>query len=59
MKTKRKVQVLLERASQLTYSLENVVRARKADEKFVVEKLVIIKDLLKKVESNINLEHEG
>jgi|TARA_B100001094_G_scaffold324636_1_gene377551 hypothetical protein len=59
MKTKRKVQPLLERASQLIYSLENVVRARKADEKFVVEKLVIIKELLKKVESNINLEHEG
>ena len=48
MKSKRQVESLLERASQLTYSLENAVRARKADQSFVVEKLVQIKELLKK-----------
>tara|TARA_R100000734_G_C3212236_1_gene26919 strand:- start:236 stop:415 length:180 start_codon:yes stop_codon:yes gene_type:complete len=59
MKSKRQVSNLLERASQLTYSLENAVRARKADESFVVEKLVQIKELLKKAEHNVNLEYEG
>ena len=59
MKSKRQVSNLLERASQLTYSLENAVRARKADESFVVEKLVQIKELLKKAEHTVNLEYEG
>ena len=59
MKSKRQVEPLLERASQLTYSLENAVRARKADQSFVVEKLVQIKELLKKAEHNVNLEYEG
>ena len=59
MKSKRQVSNLLERANQLTYSLENAVRARKADESFVVEKLVQIKELLKKAEHNVNLEYEG
>jgi len=59
MKSKRQVESLLERASQLTYSLENAVRARKADQSFVVEKLVQIKELLKKAEHNVNLEYEG
>lgn len=59
MKSKRQVESLLERASQLTYSLENAVRARKADQSFVVEKLVQIKELLKKAEHSVNLEYEG
>jgi|TARA_B100000073_G_C23508363_1_gene482662 ribosome assembly protein YihI (activator of Der GTPase) len=59
MKSKRQVSNLLERANQLTYSLENAVRARKADQSFVVEKLVQIKELLKKAEHNVNLEYEG
>ena len=59
MKSKRQVESLLERASQLTYSLENAVRARKADQSFVVEKLVQIKELLKKAEHNVNLEYEA
>ena len=59
MKSKRQVLNLLERANQLTYSLENAVRARKADQSFVVEKLVQIKELLKKAEHNVNLEYEG
>ena len=59
MKTKRQVSNLLERANQLTYSLENAVRARKADQSFVVEKLVQIKELLKKAEQSVNLEYEG
>ena len=59
MKSKRQVSNLLERANQLTYSLENAVRARKADQSFVVEKLVQIKELLKKAEHSVNLEYEG
>ena len=59
MKSKRQVSILLERANQLTYSLENAIRARKADQSFVVEKLVQIKELLKKAEHNVNLEYEG
>ena len=59
MKSKRQVSILLERANQLTYSLENAIRARKADQSFVVEKLVQIKELLKKAEYSVNLEYEG
>jgi len=59
MKTKRQVSNLLERANQLTYSLENAVRARKADHSFVVEKLMQIKELIKKAEQSVNLEYEG
>ena len=59
MKSKRQVSNLLERANQLTYSLENAVRSRKADQAFVVQKLVQIKELLKKAEHSVNLEYEG
>jgi len=59
MKTKRQVSDMLERASNLTYSLENAVRARKADEQYIVEMIVKIKELVKKAEYYVNLEHES
>ena len=59
MKSKRKVQNLLERASQLSYSLETVVRDRKASEKYVIEKLSVLNGLIKTAEASVNLEHES
>jgi len=59
MKTKRQVGDMLERAANLTYSLENAVRARKADEQYVIEMITKIKELVKKAEYYVNLEHES
>ena len=59
MKSKQRVSDLLERASNLAYTLENAVRARKADHSYVVEQTVKIKELIKAAEQSINLEHES
>ncbi len=59
MKNKQFVQDHLERASQLSYSLENLLRASKADYKYTLDAVVKIKNLIKKVEERIKLEHEG
>ena len=47
MKNKTVVQDTLERASQLSYSLENLLRASKADYAFTLDTVVKIKNLTK------------
>ena len=59
MKNKKVVQEHLERVSQLAYSLENLLRASKADYKYTLDTIVKIKDLVKKAEERVNLEHES
>ena len=59
MKNKTVVQDTLERASQLSYSLENLLRASKADYAYTLETIVKIKNLIKKAESRVKLEHES
>ena len=59
MKSKQRVSDQLERASNLAYTLENAVRARKADHLYVVEQTVKIKELIKAAEYLVNLEHES
>lgn len=59
MKNKTVVQDHLERASQLAYSLENALRASKADYKYTLDTVVKIKDLVKKAESRVKLEYES
>ena len=44
MKNKVPVQTALERASQLAYSLENTLRANKADYNYTLEMVVKIKN---------------
>jgi len=59
MKSKQRVSDLLERASNLAYTLENAVRARKADYAYVLEQTVKIKEIITAVEQSVNLEHES
>jgi|TARA_R110000796_G_scaffold113480_1_gene225240 hypothetical protein len=59
MKNKIPVQNALERASQLAYSLENALRASKADYKYTLDMVTQIKNLLKKAEDRVRLEHES
>tara|TARA_Y100000992_G_C20996242_1_gene364315 strand:- start:398 stop:577 length:180 start_codon:yes stop_codon:yes gene_type:complete len=59
MKNKVPVQTALERASQLAYSLENALRANKADYNYTLEMVVKIKKLVKQAEERVNLEHES
>ena len=46
MKNKIPVQSALERASQLAYSLENALRASKADYKYTLDTVVKLKNLI-------------
>ena len=59
MKSKQRVSDLLERASNVAFSLENAVRARKADHTYVVEQTEKLRELIKAVEQSVNLEHES
>ena len=59
MKSKVHVGNLLERANNLAWSLENAVRAGKADRAYVLEQTVKIKQLIQKAEQSVNLEYEG
>ncbi len=59
MKNKVPVQTALERASQLAYSLENTLRANKADYNYTLEMVVKIKNLVKKAEEKVSLEYES
>lgn len=59
MKNKLPVQAALERANQLAYSLENALRASKADYKYTLDTVVKIKNYIKKAEERVNLEHES
>ena len=59
MKNKVVVQEQLERASQLAYSLEDLLRAGKAEFKYTLDSVVRIKNLIKKAEERVNLEHES
>ncbi len=59
MKSKVHVGNLLERASNLAWSLENAVRSGKADRAYVLEQTVKIKQLIQKAEQSVNLEYEG
>jgi len=58
MKNKIPVLTDLERASQLAYSLENALRAGKADANYALELVTKIKNLVKRAEDRVNLEHE-
>ena len=59
MKSKQRVSELLERANNLAYTLENAVRARKADIAYVLEQIVKIKELIKIAEEAVNREYES
>ncbi len=59
MKNKTVVQNMLERASQLAYSLENALRAGKADYQYTLDTAVKIKNLVKQAEDRVKLEHES
>tara|TARA_B100000780_G_scaffold244348_1_gene187916 strand:+ start:1857 stop:2036 length:180 start_codon:yes stop_codon:yes gene_type:complete len=59
MKNKIVVELALERASQLAYSLENALRASKADYKYTLDSVVKLKNLIKKAEDRVRLEHES
>ena len=59
MRNKIPVLKALERASQLAYSLENALRAGKADASFALDVIHKIKNLVKTAEERVNLEHEG
>ena len=59
MKNKLPVHAALERANQLAYSLENALRASKADYKYTLDTVVKIKNYIKKAEERVNLEHES
>jgi|TARA_R110000796_G_scaffold89534_3_gene193009 hypothetical protein len=59
MKNKIPVQSALERASQLAYSLENALRASKADYKYTLDTVVKLKNLIKTAEDRVRLEHES
>ena len=59
MSNKIPVLKALERASQLAYSLENALRAGKADVNYAIDQVHKIKNLVKTAEERVNLEHEG
>ena len=59
MKSKQRVSELLERANNLAYTLENAVRARKADITYVLEQIVKIKELIQIAEADVNREYES
>ncbi len=59
MKSKRQTSELLERANNLSYSLENAVRSGKADRAYVLGTIVKIKELLSQANRFVDLEYEG